>query len=68
MNQYEIMLDYMKQNGSITGMESYDIGVMNYKARISELRRMGYDIESVPETGINRYGRKINYTRYVLHA
>ena len=68
MNQYEIMLDYMKQNGSITGMESYDIGVMNYKARISELRQMGYDIESVPETGINRYGRKINYTRYVLHA
>lgn len=68
MNQYEIMLDYMKQNGSITGMESYDIGVMNYKARISELRQMGYDIESVPETGTNRYGRKINYTRYVLHA
>ena len=35
MNQCEKLLDYMKSHGSVTGMESIDMGVMNYKGRIN---------------------------------
>ena len=69
MTQCEQLLDYLERNGSITGWECVlELGISNYKARISELRQDGYDIELVWETGVNRYGKKTRYGRYVYHA
>lgn len=52
MNQCEKLLDYMKSHGSVTGMESIDMGVMNYKGRINDLRKLGFAIETRMETNL----------------
>jgi hypothetical protein len=68
-NQCEMLLDYMLAHGSVTGMESIvELGIMNYKGRISDLRRLGYDIRTVYETGENRHGEPTRYARYYLRG
>ena len=58
MNQVEALLDYLKENGSITGMESItELGIMNYKGRICDLRRLGFDIETKWESATNKKGQ-----------
>ena len=65
-NQCEQLLDYMTQHGSITGMESIGMGVMNYKGRISDLRKLGFNIETKMETHVNAKGEKKRHARYYL--
>ena len=66
MNQCEKLLDYMKANGSITGMESIGIGVMNYKGRIHDIRKIGVNVEKKMETHVNESGEKKTFARYYL--
>ena len=66
MKQLDILLDYLKENGSATGMDIIGLGVMNYKGRICDLRRLGFEIKTVMETGKNRNGEPIRYARYIL--
>ena len=63
MKQLDI---YLKENGSATGMDIIGLGVMNYKGRICDLRRLGFEIKTVMETGKNRNGEPIRYARYIL--
>lgn len=65
-NQCQMLLDYMTLHGSVTGMDSIRMGVMNYKGRISDLRQMGYKIETKMETHMNQDGEKKTYARYTL--
>lgn len=65
-NQCEKLLNYMELHGSITGMESIDIGVMNYKGRINDLRKLGIHIDTKMETKVNSRGEKKTYARYYL--
>ena len=60
------LLNHMEKYGSITGMESINLGVMNYKGRINDLRRAGFPIETVMETKTNSNGERKTYARYSL--
>ena len=65
--QNERILDYMDKHGSITQMEAMNkIGVMRLASRISDLRRLGYPIESRVEAVNNRYGEKCHIKRYSM--
>lgn len=64
--QCATLLNYMEKHGSITGMESINLGVMNYKGRINDLRRAGFHIETDRETKTNSDGTKKTYARYRL--
>ena len=67
-NQNRRILNYMRENGSITTMEAFTkLGVCRLGSRISELRSEGHVIAGTRESGKNRYGEKVNYLRYVLH-
>lgn len=66
MNQCEKLLNYMEAHGSITGMESINMGVMNYKGRINDLRKAGVNIETRMETTVNAKGEKKTYAVYRL--
>lgn len=68
MSQVELLLDFMKEYGSITGMEAIGMGVMNYKGRIADLRKLGYKIKTVYEESVNKRGRKTRYARYILES
>lgn len=61
-------LDYMRKHGSITTLDAFnELGVTRLSARISDLRADGHIIASKRESGLNRFGERTNYCRYVLH-
>ena len=67
VSQVEKLLTYLQKNGSITGLECINnLGVLNYKARISDLRKLGWDIETTWVKKRSLDGVKITYARYVL--
>ena len=66
MKQLDEMVDFMRENGSITGLDCVGLGILNYRGRIADLRRLGFKIETRYETTLNSKGEKKTYARYVL--
>jgi hypothetical protein len=64
----ERVLDYIRDFGSITSLEAFrDLGNTRLSASIWLLRHEdGLDIRSINESSKNRYGDKVNYSRYYL--
>lgn len=67
--QQQRILDYIADFGSITAGEAhYDLGILNFSARLSELKDKGIKFKATRETAKNRYCEPINYNRYTLMA
>ena len=67
MTQCERIIKYIKDFGSITNREaSYELGILNFGARISDLRRQGIHLKATPEKCKNRYNEICVYNRYTL--
>ena len=65
--QAEMVLDYIEEFGSITPLDAIrDIGVYRLSARVSDLRKKGYPIETKIVSVPNRFGGKSNVARYSL--
>ncbi len=65
MNQYDLILKYLDDFGSISPMEAFrDLGITKLATRISELSRRGYSFIKSMETGRNRYGQECRFMRY----
>ena len=65
--QCERIINYIKSEGSITAAEAKDhLGIMNFSARLSELKEKGYVFEMTREKGKNRFDEKTCYGRYRL--
>ena len=65
--QAERIVQYMEEFGSITQFEALrDLGVMRLASRISDLKKLGYPIESQTEAVKNRYGENCYVKRYSL--
>ncbi len=65
MTQCEKILQYIKENGSITQMDALrEFGCMRLASRISSLKNIGYKIVANLETSKNRYGDTVRYARY----
>lgn len=65
--QCELILKYLEDFGSISPKEAYeDIGCMRLAARISDLRKEGYEFDTRMESGKNRWGKVVSWTRYSL--
>ena len=67
ISQCNRVLQHLQAYGSITPLEAMqEYGIMRLGARIYDLKKMGYSIDSSMETGKNRYGESISYARYSL--
>ena len=67
--QTKMILDHLKSNGSITSLEAIQqYGCTRLSACIFKLRKCGYDIENVPQTSKNRYGRNVTFAKYTLRG
>lgn len=65
--QQKRILDYIREFGSITSYEAFrDLRICKATTRISELRRMGYAIESEVIADTNRYGEPTHYYKYFM--
>lgn len=66
-NQRMRILNYMKQNGSITGLEATNVlHIMDYRKRISEMRRNGINIDDEWQRKTDGDGMPVRYKRYFL--
>ena len=67
MTQTKKILEFMKENGSITPMEALsEFGCMRLAARISDIRADGVNVVSTMEQSKNRYGETVRFARYRL--
>lgn len=65
MSQKKMVLDYIREFGSITPLDGFrDLGVTRLAAVIFELKEDGHDIHTERERGKNRYGHPTMYARY----
>lgn len=67
MTQNEMVLAYMRDNGSITPKEAMnELGCMRLGARIYDLKRRGVEIRREMVRQANRYGKEVSFARYRL--
>lgn len=67
--QNQRILDYIDRFGSITQYEALqDLGVMRLASRISDLKRLGYPVESEMVTVKNRHGEECKVKKYTLRG
>ena len=65
MNQYERIIKYLDDFGSISPMEAFrDLGITKLATRISEMSRRGYEFIKTRENSTNRYGEPVSFMRY----
>ena len=69
MNQEQMVEDYLKEKGSITTWEAYEIfGITRLSDKIYRLRKKGLNISSNDTTTKNRYGHTVTFSTYRLEA
>ena len=67
MNQMQMILDYTRENGSISAMEAVEeFGCYRLSARIADLKQLGHSITGDTVTKKNRYGKPVTFKRYRL--
>lgn len=65
MAQKDMVLDYIRDFGSITPVDAFrDLGITRLAAVVCRLRREGHDIHKEREHALNRYGQTVRYVRY----
>lgn len=69
MTQCQRIIQYIKDFGSITHRDAFiDLAILNFGARMSNLRKQGYKFETTVEKSKNRYGEICTYNRYTLRS
>jgi len=67
MTKTQAVLDWLKTHASISSMEAIqNFGATRLSVIIFNLRKAGYDIETVTCEGTDRFGHPIRYARYYL--
>ena len=65
--QNERIIDYLKNNGQISQLSALnELGIMRLASRISDLKRLGYPIESKMQTVKNRFEEDCHIKVYFL--
>lgn len=67
MTQDEKVLRHLQEIGSITSWEAItEYGITRLSAKIHNLRKQGYEIESERITTKNRFGENCTFAKYFL--
>lgn len=67
MTQNNRILRHFEEIGSITSAEAMqEYGIYRLASRISDLRRMGFDIKKETVKGVNRFGEPTHYAKYSM--
>lgn len=67
MTKTQAVLDWLKTHASISSMEAINnFGATRLSAIIFNLKRKGYNIETVTCEGTDRFGNKVQFARYYL--
>ena len=64
--QKALILKYIAENGFITSMDAYELGITQLATRISELKEKGYQFKTEDFKYKDKYGKRKHYYRYYL--
>ena len=65
----KLIADHLVKYGSISSIEAIELfGCTRLSARISDLRKAGWNITSEMASGKNRYGHNSNFAVYRMEA
>lgn len=63
------ILAYCEKHGSITVRDAVvNLGINSPTKRISEMRRDGYNVQTIEEVKVKDDGEKVRYNRYFIKA
>ncbi len=68
MSQTQEVLDFIQENGGITTMDAFGMGITRLASRVHELRRFGIPIATERVKGVNRHGKKFTCIRYKIEG
>lgn len=69
MTQEDMILNHLKNYKTITSLEAIqEYGITRLSAKIYNLRNMGYQITNDWTSGVNRWGKKVNWVKYTLEG
>lgn len=69
MTQNERIVRHLLEFGSITPLDALaEYGIMRLAARISDVKALGFDIDTEMVTGTNRFGEKTTFAKYSLRG
>lgn len=61
------ILEFCRNHGSITVRDAYvHLDINSPRKRISELRRAGFNVDTVTEYRKNSHGLEVRYNRYFI--
>ena len=66
MSQALEVIDYIRDNGSITTKDATDIGIYRLSARIYDIRAFGITVDKEMVTVKNRKGEDCRVARYTI--
>lgn len=67
MNKHKAVLAWLQTHAGISSMEAIqNFGAIRLSAIIFNLRKRGYNIETVMVEGKDRFGHSMRYARYYL--
>lgn len=67
MNQQQLILQYIKDFGSISDYEAVvELGILQFGARLKELKEQGYIFEYEWIHKKNRYGKMVRFKKYKI--
>ena len=67
MNKHKAVLEWLKTHASISSMEAIEnFGATRLSAIVFDLRKRGYNIETVMVDGRDRFGNQMKFARYYL--
>lgn len=64
--QCERIIRHLRERGYITPMQAMEYGCMRLAARISDLKRRGFNIKTAKVKSVNRCGEPTTYAVYYL--
>ena len=67
VNKTQLVLKHLKEKGNITSWEAIQMyGATRLSSIIFNLRRRGYEIDSLMVDRMDRFGNESRYAKYVL--
>lgn len=67
MNQTQAILSHLKIGKHITSMQAFELyGITRLSAKICELRKRGYNIQTIKHKTTTRFGNSSHYFEYYL--
>lgn len=66
MSQATDVIEFIRDNGSITTMQAFGLGITRLASRVHDLRRVGIPVEKEMVSVPNRKGEMCRVARYTI--